>query len=169
MPKQRASQPQRRPRVSALVAPDIAVEPLANIASELTPLFVRFWQESGKDGVEIAPDWENMLRLAAVDMLQVVTVREATLLGFLLNIIQPRHLFYRDIVHASTIAYWLDPSLRTGWFPIKLFRRNLDFLRERGVKRAFIAADAAFHAGRAGLIFQRVGYTLYETHYKQVL
>ena len=155
----------------ALAAPEpaIAIEPLANIAAELTPLFIRFWKESGKDSVELSPDWETLLRMSALGLLQVVTIRDADVLsGFLLNIIQPRHLFYK-MPHASTVAYWLEPALRVGWFPVKMFRRNLELLRERGVARAFIAADAGYRAGRAGLIFQRVGYEKYETHYRQVL
>lgn len=171
MPKQPATASRRPPKVSGLAAPEpvIAVEHLAEIAGELTPLFVRFWKESGKDGDELAPDWETLLRMSAVGALQVVTVRDKALLGFLLNLIDRRHLFYTNRVQGSTIAYWLDPALRSGWFPVKLFRRNLEFLRECGVNRAFIAADAGFNAGRAGLIFQRVGYELHETHYKMVL
>jgi hypothetical protein len=130
---------------------------------------VRFHKEQGKHDVELDPDWDALLRMTATGVLRVVTVRdEGVLVGFLLNTIGPA-LFYKSTMHGSTIAYWLDPVYRTGWFPVKVFRRNLELLREWGVKRTFIAADAGFKDGRMGRVFERLGYDLHELHYSQVL
>lgn len=160
-----------RPRlhlVSAPAQPEIAVEPLHAISRELTPLFVRFHQEQGKDGVELDPDWDALLRMTVQGGLRIVTVRQdGVLVGFILNTVGAP-LFYRGTLHASTIAYWLDPALRSGWFPIKLMRRNVELLREWGVKRAFIAVDVRFKDGRMGKVFERLGYHIHETHYAQV-
>lgn len=115
------------------------------------------------------PDWEALLRMAALGVLRVVTIRDAGILvGFMLNTIGPP-LFYKGTLHGSTIAYWLDPVYRVGWFPVKLFRRNLEFLKQWGCKRVFIAADAGFRDGRMGLVFRRLGYRVHETHYARVL
>ena len=149
--------------------PEIEVELLYECSRELAPLFVRFHAEQGKDGIELDPDWDALLGMTAQGRLRVVTVRdEGVLVGFMLNVIGPA-LFYKGTLHGSTVAYWLDSIYRTGWFPVKLFRRNLELLKEWGCKRVFIAADIGFKDGRMGKVFERIGYTLHETHYKAVL
>jgi hypothetical protein len=168
-----ARQPAPRPRLrlvrSVPATPEIAVELLYECRNELIPLFVRFHAEQGKHGIELDPDWDQLLRMTATGILRVVTVRDAgVLVGFLLNTVGPA-LFYKSTLHASTIAYWLDPVFRTGWFPVKVFRRNVELLREWGVKRTFIAADAGYRDGRMGKVFERLGYELHELHYSQVL
>ena len=161
-----------RPRLrlvpSAPAKPEIAVESFYEARNELVPLFVRFHAEQGKDGIELDPDWDQLLRMTAAGVLRVVTVRdEGTLVGFMLNVVN-RPLFY-GALHGSTIAYWLDPVYRAGWFPVKLFRRNLDFLKEWGCVRVFIAADTGYKDGRMGRVFERLGYHVHETHYAKVL
>lgn len=163
-----ATRPPLRLVRSAPATPKIAVELLYECRNELIPLFVRFHVEQGKHDIELDPDWDQLLRMTATGMLRVVTVRdEGTLVGFLLNTLGPA-LFYKSTLHASTIAYWLDPVYRAGWFPVKVFRRNLELLREWGVKRAFIAVDASYKNGRMGMVFRRLGYELHETHYSMV-
>lgn len=138
---------------------------------------MRFWEESGKDGIPLDPDWDGLLRMAAFGTLRVVTVRHegtlsredgrerpGALVGFMLNTIGPP-LFYKGTLHGSTIAYWLEPACRLGWFPVKLFRKNLALLKEWGCVRVFIAADAGFKDGRMGKVFERLGYHVHETHY----
>lgn len=169
--EQRATVRRRRPRPSAIAAlePTIQVESLYDIARELTPLFVKFWKESGRKEISLDPDWSGLLRLTAAGSLRVVTIRDAgCMVGFMLNVVQP-HPFYKSTLHGTTIAYWLDPLYRSGWFPVKFLRRNIAFLREWGCKRIFIAADLLFQNGRAGALFKRVGYEPHEMHYAMVL
>lgn len=158
--------PPRRLRLvpSAPEKPKLAVEIFYECRNELIPLFVRFHAEQGR-GIELDPDWDALLRMTAAGCLRVVTVRQdGVLVGFMLNTIGPP-LFYKGTLHGSTIAYWLEPALRAGWFPIKMFRYNLGLMKEWGVRRAFIAADAGFKGGRMGTVFRRLGYELHETHY----
>lgn len=148
--------------------PVVAVESLYEVSRELTPLFVRFHREQGKDGIELDPDWDRLLRMTAAGALRVVTVRDGeTLVGFMLNVIGPA-LFHKSTIQGSTVAYWLDPVFRAGWFPVKLFRRNLELLKEWGCERVFIAADAGFKSGRMGRVFERLGYRMDEMHYAKV-
>lgn len=158
----------RRPRlrlVSDLVQPEIAVESFYDVGRELLPLFVRFHAEQGRDGFELDPDWEGLLRMTAQGALRVVTVRSnGAAVGFILNVVGPA-LFHRSSIQGATVAYWLDPAFRAGWFPIKLMRRNVELMREWKVQRAFIAADAGYKSGRMGKVFERLGYRLHETHY----
>lgn len=161
--------PPRRLRLvpSAREKPELQVEVFYECRNELIPLFVRFHAEQGR-GIELDPDWDALLQMTAMGRLRVVTVREGgTLVGFMLNTVGSA-LFYKSTLHGSTIAYWLDPALRAGWFPIRMFRYNLDLMRQWGVKRAFIAADAGFKDGRMGAVFRRLGYELHETHYAKV-
>ena len=152
------------PSAPAKLEPTIAVEIFYECRHELVPLFVRFHAEQGR-GIELDPDWDALLMMTAAGRLRVVTVRdEGVLVGFMLNTVGPP-LFYKSTLHGSTIAYWLDPIYRVGWFPVRLFRRTMELLREWGVKRAFIAADAGFKDGRMGRVFERIGYELHETHY----
>lgn len=135
----------------------------------MTPLFVRFWKESGRDGVPLDPDWASLLRMTSAGILRTVTVRQdGVLVGFILNVVGG-HLMYHGTCHGITNAYWLDPLYRTGWFPVKLFRRNLDFLRSWGAKRVFIAADLDFQDGRVGKVFERLGYAKHELAYARML
>jgi GNAT superfamily N-acetyltransferase len=145
------------------------VESLYDVSREIAPLFVRFWQESGKHDVPLDPDWEALLRLTALGFLRVVTVRDKDMLvGFILNVVGQPHLMYRSTPHGTTLAYWLSPEFRRGWFPVKLFRQNLDLLREWGCRRVFIAADAGYKNGRMGRVFERLGYRILETSYAAV-
>ena len=161
--------PRRRDRSATVESPEIAVETLHDISRELAPLFVRFWKESGKHDVPLDPDWEALLRLTALGFLRIVTVRNGDILvGFILNVVNQPHLMYRSTPHGTTIAYWLSPEFRAGWFPIKLFRRNVELLREWGCRRIFIAADSGYKDGRMGHVFERLGYKPHETTYAMV-
>ena len=144
--------------------PELAVESLAAIGSELTPLFIQFWKEfDRKDALDI--DWRNLMRLEAMDQLLLLTVRDnGSLVGFVLNIIQPRHLFFA-ISTGTTIAYWLDPVFRRGGYASALFKRNLDILREKEVKRVYLAVAS----DRVGKLVERLGYVKHEIHYTKVL
>jgi GNAT superfamily N-acetyltransferase len=171
MTKRPATASRRPPRASApaLLEPSIQVESFSAIADELAPLFVRFWKENGRDGVPLDPDWVSLLRMTAAGLLRVVTARQdGALVGFILNIVGP-HLMYHGTCHGTTIDYWLDPICRAGWFPVKFLRRNVELLREWGAKRAFIAADAGYKDGRAGKLFERLGYAKHEVHYARML
>src|ERR1700752_360454 len=78
----------RHPKVLVRETPEIAVELLYDISREIAPLFVRFWKESGKDGIPLDPDWDALLRMTATGTLKIVTVRfEGRLVGFLLNVV----------------------------------------------------------------------------------
>lgn len=129
---------------------------------------MRFWQESGKDGVPLDPDWDALLRMTAMGTLKVVTIRfEERLVGFILNVVMPT-LFYKSTIHGTTIAVWIEPAYRIGWFPIRLLRQNVEYLKGWGCRRLFIAADVGYKEGRMASIFRRIGYELHETTYKMV-
>ena len=148
--------------------PALAEESFASVSGELTPLIIRFWREA-KRTEELDPDWMGLLRMEAFGQLALLTARaDGPLVGFVLNSLQGRHLFYK-MKSASTIAYWLDPVFRTGMFAVRMFRRNLEMLKERGAQKVYIAADLHYLDGRAGKLFERLGYELHETHYSKVL
>lgn len=163
-----AAAPETNAGRSGSDVPALAGESFAQCAPELAPLFVRFWREA-KRAEELDPDWQALLRMDAFGQLVLLTARaDDVLVGFALSALQERHLFYR-VKAASTIAYWLDPAFRAGMFAVRMFRRNLELLKERGAQKAYIAADLHYLDGRAGKLFERLGYELHETHYAKVL
>lgn len=170
--KPHAAALRRRPRPSASVAPKpgltIQAESLYEIANELPPLFVRYGQEFKKvEGVISDPDWSQLFRMTAAGTLKVTTARDkGTLIGFAFSVVGP-HLMYKNTCHGITIAVWLDKAYRFGWFPLKFLRRNLELLKEYGVKRAAIARDAM--TPRLGVVYERLGYRVDEVSYARAL
>lgn len=156
------------PRPSAIGAPDIAVERLYDIAQELPPLFVRYGQEFPTiEGVVSDPDWTQMLRMDAMGMLKVLTARDGgALVGFAFSVVGP-HMMYRSVKHGITNAVWLDPAYRSGWFPLKFLRANLEMLRDEGCRRVCIGHHALWP--RLGKVYERLGYKFVERLYDQVL
>lgn len=158
------------PKPSATAAPDltIQVEQLYDIAQELPPLFVSYGREFPKvEGVVSDPDWPQLLRMAALGALKVLTARDdGVLVGFAFSVVGP-HLMYRSVIHGITNAIWLDPAYRAGWFPVRFLRANLDMLRDAGCRRVCIGHDAGWP--RLGKVFERLGYKCDEVLYAQVL
>ena len=170
--------PLQRPRPSATVAPKlvavdgrtlaptIQAESLYDIASELPPLFARYAREFDK-GLNADPDWTALLRMTAAGMLRVVTVRDNGLLvGFAFTTITP-HIMDKTVLYGFTHAIWLDPAYRSGWFPIKFLRFNLERLREWGCQRVSIGHDARWP--RLNKVYARLGYKLEELLYVRAL
>src|ERR1700676_2563598 len=100
MKAQLATVPRRRPKLSAIAAPEpgltIQVESLYDIARELPPLLVRYCSEFDESP---DPDWQQMLRMTAAGALRTVTARDAgALVGFVFNIVGP-HLMHKAMVY----------------------------------------------------------------------
>jgi hypothetical protein len=154
----------RRPKPSATAAPEIGVESLYAIASELPPLLAR-WGREFKDEADL--DWQQLLRMAATDTLRITTARDAgVLIGFAFNIVGA-HLIFKSTRYGITNMVWIDQAYRRGWFPLTFLRANLDMLREAGCQQTCIAHKAV--TPRLGKVYQRLGYRLDELSYVKAL
>lgn len=160
------------PRLSASVAPEFVVAPqlFFEIADELPPLLVRYGAEIAKDPVDI--DWSRMFHLAGQGILRCVSARhKGKLVGFTFSQVGP-HIMFKGTVYGITTMVWLDREHRKTWNGVKLLRKNLACLREWGVKRACIAADASgLGAGvdKMDRLYRRLGYEPDENTYSVVL
>ena len=171
------NQPARkpRPRLRLLVRekPDLvfALEPFQKIAHELSPLFLRHWNELAvdRDRVPLDPDWDRYYDLATVGVLQVMTARcGGVLVGYIFNLIGP-HLHYRSTRHVEIDMFWLDPAYRGGLFALRWFRANEAEMKRLGAKKIHARVKNHYMAGRVGSIFRRMGYSPVETNFGKVI
>jgi GNAT superfamily N-acetyltransferase len=151
----------RPPERSDPASPDLQVEGLEEAAADLLPLLVRYHRElATEDTPALDPDWQALLRGAALGQVMLVTARHAgALVGFALSVLYT-HCFHRTVAYAQTHEY-IDPAYRVGLFGVVFLKRNADLLRERGVKRAYIATGNE----RIGKVYERAGYRFEEACY----
>ena len=137
------------------------MEALEEAVGDLLPLFVRYHREiAPEDAPALDPDWQGLLREAAFGRVLLVTARhEEALVGFALNMLY-MHVFHRAVAHAVT-HQWLDPAYRVGLFGLDMLKRNLVLLREKGVRRAYIATASE----PVGKLYERAGYSFIEAAY----
>jgi GNAT superfamily N-acetyltransferase len=160
-PSPRAQASQGRPERSDPAAPDLQVEGLEEAASDLLPLLVRYHRElASEETPPLDPDWQALLRGAALGQVMLVTARhEGVLVGFALSVLYT-HCFHRTVAHAQTHE-WLDPAYRVGPFGLEFLKFNAEMLREKGAKRAYIATGNE----RVGKVYERAGYRFEEAAY----
>jgi GNAT superfamily N-acetyltransferase len=154
-----ARKPLPRPKVSASGAPDFQEESLVDIASELTPLLVRYGAEIYKAPLD--PDWQGLFRMTAMGALKTITARiDGLLVGFACSNVLP-HIMFKSTPHGITFAVFMDKEYRGHGY--KLLRFNRDFLLALGCKRLCISTDA--RNPRLGKVYERLGYKFDETSY----
>lgn len=138
-------------------------EPLAEAlkAPNLSDLLREHHADLGvQDGVPLKPDFIRMRELAALGIYRLWTARDGpTLAGYIAWYIQ-RHLHYSGTVTAFDDLFMLSSEYRRGLNGYRMFRSNLDALRELGVQRAIITTKVHFERNRGGLekMMTRLGF-----------
>lgn len=145
-------------------------ERLAAIARELPPLFRRHHDELAVDKIKapLAPDWKQYFDLDLLGALQIITVRDGSLLtGYIFNVIGThRHKLTTRFCHID--MYWLDPAYRIGMLGLKMFKENEAFLRAAGVKKILVGEKCHFKnvfGRQVNVLFKRLGYVVEEVTY----
>lgn len=139
--------------------------------AELPLLFTRHYDElaENKQVYPLDPDWERYMALDIAGILKITTARHGPVLaGYIFNLVGP-HLHSKSTRFAEIEMFWLDPLYRGGLFALRWFRANDAMLREDGVRLVHVTEKLRFRGGRAGLIFERLGYRAAETAWVKVL
>jgi len=159
----------RPPRVSASLSLNWGIEPFANIARELPPLFETHWAELEQDGfgLPLNPDWDLMFDMAQLGRLHVMTARwEKHLVGYIFNFVLP-HIYTKKDLQAQIHLFYLHPNYRDEpGFLLRWFRANDEFLETLGVKKIY---GMTKNNSKAGVIFKRMGYVAVETAWARMV
>jgi hypothetical protein len=132
------------------------------IHEELVPLFKRHYDEVAldKDIVPLDPDWNYYFGIDKLGLLQILTARSVLngrLAGYIFNVIGT-HNHYKSTRFCNTEMFWLHPTFRKGWQPVRMFKENLKGLEVFGVEIATISFKLNFENGRVGRFLARLGY-----------
>ena len=138
-------------------------ERFGNIAGELTPLFKANWRELAlyKDDIPLDPDWDRYFLSDVGGLLRILTARaNGELVGYIFNFLSPL-LHYVSTITATVDIFWLHPDFRHGWTPVRMFRENMEGLKEQGAKVHTINFKLHFKNARGrgvGKLLSRLGY-----------
>jgi hypothetical protein len=119
---------------------------------------VQHSKEVDGDEFPLDIDWNAYFAMTVTGQLRFLTARvDGVLVGYVANIVRP-HLRFKRTLHCFIEAYWLDPAYRAGWNALRMFRENDRLLKEWGVQRVFVAVEDRYKAGKARIMFERLGY-----------
>jgi len=149
-----------------------AWERFSEIANELPPLFIEHWREldDHKD-IPLDPDWKRFYLGEAYGTLHILTARRRDtreLVGYIFNFVNP-HSQHVSTSFAHTDGFWLEPSSRQGWEPVRFLLENVAGLRERGAKVHYLAIKLHWQAERMDKLLRRLGYRAVEVVYERML
>lgn len=159
---------------SVPASPDLTFqwERFSALARELPPLFERHWREIALDheATPLAPDWDSYYDLELRGVLHVLAARNAkgSLVGYIFNLIGG-HQHYVTTRFAHTEMFWLAPRYRKGWAAVRMFRENLQGLKDREVTVATINFKLHFKDARVGKFLYRLGYRATDIVMRKVL
>ncbi|HEX8838200.1 MAG TPA: hypothetical protein VF748_14760 [Candidatus Acidoferrum sp.] len=103
-------------------------------------------------------DWDAYFAMTVAGQLAFTTARFGdALVGYIANIVRS-HLRFKSTRVCFIEAYWLAPTYREGWNAVRMFRFNDAMLKERGVKKVYLAAEDRYEDGKAQILFKRLGY-----------
>jgi GNAT superfamily N-acetyltransferase len=133
----------------------------AALRIEAEPLLRAHWQEIAldQDTVPLDDAWETYLGMERLDMLNIVTARDAgVLVGYCVHfIISNPH--YRSLRVADNDIFWLHPDYRRGRTGIRLLQAAEIVCRERGCNKIILKEKVHRSLGR---LMEYLGYTLIE-------
>ena len=162
--------PERLARVESKYGVTFQWERLPKISRELLPLLLRHYEETKYlHDVELDLDWDLFYEYDTRGILHICTARQdGNLVGYIFNLVGP-HLHHLSIRWAASDMYWLEPSVRLGWLPVKFFLENLRGLKERECQYHAINTILNYKQGRVGKLFQRLGYIPREISFVRAL
>lgn len=133
------------------------VEQYEDVVGEVMPYLQQHADELGAyKGVTIDPDYEEYARMAAEDMLHIVTVRrDGELIGYHVSFVT-MHYHHKDSLTAYTDLYYLRKDCRKGWLGVRMLKFVDKTLAARGVVRVFTSTTTA--EDNSSLLI-RLGYT----------
>lgn len=139
------------------------------IAQELIPLVVRHHNEVEPPDIKLDVAWDELLRLNALGFLRVLTIRDGgVLIGYIFTTIRPC-LWAKTTLQGYIDSYFLEPAYREGWTAYRAFKENDRQLRDLKLKRVYVAAEAVYKSGRAGVLFRRLGYRKCSDAYAKIM
>jgi GNAT superfamily N-acetyltransferase len=108
-----------------------------NLIEELKPLTERHYQEVAlhKAHIPLKPDWTRYTKLADMNALLVIGVRDAgKLVGYSVFFISSM-MHYMTTLSASNDVIYLAPEYRNGFAGVKLIKASEAALKERGITK----------------------------------
>lgn len=143
------------------------VEDYAAVIEEIKPYLQQHSDELGAhNGAAIDPDFEEYARLAADDMLHIVTARrEGELIGYHVSFVT-MHYHHKNSITAYSDLYYLRKDCRRGWLGIRLLKFVDKTLAARGVTRVFTSTSTAEDNST---ILRRLGYTETQRTFMKVI
>ncbi len=110
-------------------------------------------------------DMETLNSMAESGLLHVTTARTPELIGYIVNIILPRHLNFKA-KHAGQLAWYVEAQHRKGGIGLNLLKTSEELLKAQGV--AFLSASHTINLD-ASPLFTRLGWKQTEMNYTKVL
>lgn len=146
----------------------VQIEDWDRACLELVAFFPEHWRDLGyhHEALPLAPDWQTLQRLNAMDKLLLVTLRDGgELAGWMLTIVTPE-LHHSTSMGAMADNFYVRPEYRGRMGGRRLMRRTEEELRRRGVVRWLVGLS---HRSDAGRLLAAFGFAPVQTTYAKVL
>lgn len=134
------------------------VERWREFAPDGQALFPKHWEDLAldRDKIDLAVDSAKYEQMDDLGILHIVTARkEGRLIGYFLSFLMAHPHYKNAGLMAVADVYYLLPEARPGGTGAKLFAAVENFLRERGVVKAYISCK--IHQDHTKL-FTRLGW-----------
>lgn len=142
-------------------------EPFVDCWDEMKDLFREHYEEIAfyKD-IELDPDEDAYVKLAARGLLRIYTVRDAgALVGYVMFLVRPNPHYRRSLNAVQDVLY-LKPEYRRGRTGVTLIRVAETRLRAEGVQ---VVYHHVKRTNRVGQLLARLGYELVDEVYAKRL
>jgi len=107
-------------------------ELLEECIEEATPFLVAHYEEiaNNKEVKQLAPDWEQYIRMEKAGILRIYTARDdGKLIGYFVSMCTP-HLHYKHLRCALNDILYLAPEYRGGTIAYRMFKGAMKDLKE---------------------------------------
>ncbi len=150
---------------------DLSFEPGSFCANraQLWPMFTRHWAEVAKMELEtpLDMDWERYETLEALGCYRTVLAYDKArfIRGYcLFTVVQ--HIQYKNQVTAFSDGFYLEPSFRSGWAYLRMFRATMEYLRALKVQKVYVTSKAHLDFGP---VLRRLDFQLVEHGWAKLL
>jgi ribosomal protein S18 acetylase RimI-like enzyme len=110
-------------------------------------------------------DMDSLNQMAENGLLHVTTARNPEIVGYIVNVVLPRHMNFKA-KHAGQLGWYVHPDYRKGGIGLNLLKTSEELLKAQGV--AFLSASHTINLD-ASPLFHRLGWKQTEMSYTKVI
>jgi len=143
------------------------IEKYADILDEFKLIIPDFVKEvdTYPENPKLNVDHEQIIELDEMGLLQVVTARTDKLVGIHVAMVKA-DVFYKHILTAFVLFYYLTPECRSGGKGLKMFEFADKSFKDAGAERIFVSRKIYIPNEK---MFNKLGYTHIEANYTKAI